>query len=148
MSRPVRPLRSVFVAALSLPLLAPPVLAQLPEPLEEIGVPPTATVLEGRPDVRVEATEDRAERRELGEREADDNRLTIKVRNGQLYWGAQEVPLLVNPAGEFVYLSSSTRPGHYIRVRRVNDRLTYVEHLDMGTRNVTYWGELRVVLGR
>jgi hypothetical protein len=33
-----------------------------------------------------------------------------------------------------------------VRLRRINEKLTYVEHLDMGSRSVTYWGELRVVL--
>lgn len=120
---------------------------QAPAPLEQIGVPRTATTLEGQPDVRVETTASTAVRRELSAREAADSRLTISIRDGRLYWGAQERPLIVDSAGEFVYLSSE-QPGHYIRLRRVNDRLTYVEHVDLGARTVTYWGELRVLVGR
>jgi hypothetical protein len=121
--------------------------AQAPAPLQQLGVPETATSLEGQPQVRVETTETGAIRLELDAREAAASRLTITVRNGRLYWGADEQPLLVNPAGEFVYLSS-TQPGRYVRLRRLNDRIAYVEHVDMGQRAITYWGELRVFLGK
>ena len=46
-----------------------------------------------------------------------------------------------------MYLSS-TEPGRYVRIRRLNDRLAYVEHLDTTLGTVTYWGELRVVVGQ
>ena len=135
---------AIVTAAL---LTASAVRAQSPAPLQQIGVPDTATELEGRPEVRVETTQRTATRRELSASEAADSRLTIRIRDGALYWGAEERPLMVNPSGEFVYLSSA-EPGRYVRLRRVNDRLTYVEHVDLGSRSITYWGELRIVLGR
>jgi hypothetical protein len=33
-----------------------------------------------------------------------------------------------------------------VKIRRLTDRLLYVEHLDMPFLSVTYWGELRIVL--
>ena len=114
-------------------------------PLQTIGVPTTATSLEGQPDVRVDVREDGVTRRELDAAESARSRLTIQIRDGRLYW--QDRPLTVSAAGEFVYLSSA-EPGRYVRLRRLNDRLTYVEHVDTGASSVTYWGELRIVLGR
>ena len=35
-----------------------------------------------------------------------------------------------------------------MRFQDVNNTLIYVEHVDMGTQFVTYWGELRIVLGK
>jgi hypothetical protein len=99
------------------------------------------------PRVQVETTDTTTNRHVLAAAEASARRLTIRVQAGQFFADASAQPLTLTRAGEFVYLSS-TEPGKYIRVRRVNDRLTYVEHVDQGTRSVTYWGELRVVLGR
>ena len=50
-------------------------------------------------------------------------------------------------SGEFTYLSSN-EPSRYVRVRRLNDRLTYIEHVDTALGSVTYWGELRIVIGK
>ena len=55
-------------------------------------------------------------------------------------------PLRLNLSGDFTYLS--TDPGHYIRLSRVGDKLTYVEHVEMDARSVTWRGELTIVLGK
>lgn len=66
---------------------------------------------------------------------------------GPLLSAGDERPLLVTASGEFVYLSSR-EPGKYVRVRRLDDRFTYLEHVDMPFGSVTFWGELRVDLER
>ena len=64
----------------------------------------------------------------------------------EYYWASQgNRPLTLSTAGDMTYFSSA-EPGRYVRLRRINDTLTYVEHLDMGSRSVTYWDELRVGL--
>jgi hypothetical protein len=69
------------------------------------------------------------------------------VDHGRYVWASREnAPLILSSSGEFTYLSSS-KPGNYVRFRQVNNRITYVEHLDTAHGSVTYWGELRVVLG-
>ena len=111
-------------------------------------IPQHATALEGIPSVRIDASEDQATRRELGAAEAAANLLKIRIVDGKYYWASHgNKPLAVSTAGEFTYLTS-TEPGRYVRLRRLNDRLTYVEHVDMASGSVTYWGELRVVLGK
>jgi hypothetical protein len=111
-------------------------------------VPPDATALEGIPQVRVDTTSDAATRRQLGSADAEANRLRIQVKDGAFYWSSRDNSrLALTTAGEFTYLSS-TIPGRYVRIRRVNDRLTYVEHVDTAFGSVTYWGELKVVLGK
>jgi hypothetical protein len=111
-------------------------------------LPPDAVGLEGRPAVRVETTPEGTTRRTLGEREAGEARLSIRMKNGRYYWEDEPTrPLLMREAGEFTYLSGP-EPGRYVRFTRINDRLQYVEHIDHELGSVTYWGELRVVLGR
>jgi hypothetical protein len=112
-----------------------------------LNLPPGATVLEGLPDVRVDATELTVTRRELDAVEAATERLRVRVQDGRLY-SSDGSPLSVSESGGFTYLRSSTHPGRYVRLRRLDDRLLYVQHIDMGEYSVTYWGELRVVLGR
>lgn len=113
------------------------------------GVPAQPGALQGRPTVRVDTTEEGATRHVLDDREAEASLLTIKVdEDGRLFWGDDGRPLVVTPSGEFTYLSSATEPGRYVRVRRLNDRFSYVEHVDKGSRSVTYWGELRLILGK
>lgn len=116
-------------------------------PSTPVVIPEGATALEGTPEVRVEVTKDGAIRRTLDAAEAARDRLTIKVVDGRLYWGDADRPLTVSSSGEFTYLSSA-EPGRYVRFRQLNDRLTYVEHVDMALSSVTYWGELRFVLGK
>jgi hypothetical protein len=31
---------------------------------------------------------------------------------------------------------------------RLNDRVSYVEHVDLASGSVTWWGELRIVIGK
>jgi hypothetical protein len=110
--------------------------------------PKNATAIEGVPSVRVDASPEGATRRQLDSAEAARQSLKIDIVNGEYVWSSRERrPLTLTSSGEFTYLTS-TEPGRYIRVRRVNDRLSYVEHVDMGPRSVTYWGELRIVLGK
>jgi hypothetical protein len=117
--------------------------AQAPPPV----LPSNATALEGIPTVKVETSAERTDRRELDPRAHRDD-LRIRIADGRYYWASRgDRPLTLTESGEFVYLSSS-EPGQYIRLRRINDRLTYVEHLEMGGTTVSYWGELRIVLGR
>jgi len=119
--------------------------AQEPSATEILGIPRDATVLEGLPDVRVDVTDETVTRRQLDADESENVRLRMRVRDGRLF--SDEGPLSVSESGGFTYLTS-TRPGRYVRLRRLNDRLLYAEHIDMGERSVTYWGELRVVIGR
>jgi hypothetical protein len=117
-------------------------------PSRETVIPSTDGVIEGEPTVRVDVTSTGATRHQLDSREAAQNRLEIKVVDGRYFWASRENrPLTVSPAGEYVYLSSA-EPGQYIRFRKIDNRLSYVEHLDVGSGSVTYWGELRVVLGK
>jgi hypothetical protein len=110
--------------------------------------PPNATALEGTPDIRIETTSDAATRRQLDSTDAAANRLRIQVKDGAFYWSSRDNSrLALTTAGDFTYLSSTT-PGRYVRIRRVNDRLTYVEHVDTTFGSVSYWGELRVVIGK
>jgi hypothetical protein len=114
----------------------------------QVQMPRNAVALEGTPLVRIDATEDQVTRRQLSETEIAANRLRIKVRKGQFFWVSRDnAPLTLSSSGEFTYLASS-EPGKYVRFRRVNDRITYVEHVDMAQGSVTYWGELRIVLGK
>ena len=80
-------------------------------------------------------------------RRAEGSRLQIRVKDGRLFWGGSNEPLAVHESGAYTYLSSATEPGRYVRLSRLNDRLTYVEHVDKSDRSVTFWGELRIVLG-
>jgi hypothetical protein len=111
-----------------------------------VEIPPNATALEGLPHVRVETTRDGSRRRELDAAEAAKSSLSIAIVDGRFYRAGREgPPLTLTTKREFTYLSS-TEPGTYVKIRRLNDRLLYVEHLDMPFLSVTYWGELRVVL--
>ena len=113
-----------------------------------IVFPPNATALEGLPTLRVETTPEATTRRQLGSEEAAASRLRIQIKDGSFYWSSRDDRrLALTAAGEFTYLSS-TEPGRYVRIRRLNDRLTYVEHLDTTLGTVTYWGELRIVVGQ
>ena len=47
-------------------------------------------------------------------------------------------------SGEFTYLTAE--PGQDVRLRKVDDKIEYVEHVDKAWESVTWWGELRVVL--
>ena len=113
----------------------------------KIEIPADAIRLEGIPRMRVEEEETRATHRILQPAEASKERLVVRVRNGEFFWETRDnQPLRLNLSGEFTYLS--TDPGHYIRLSRVGDTLTYVEHVEMDSRSVTWRGEIKIVLGR
>ena len=113
-----------------------------------VTFPKEATALEGLPQIRIETTRDSAARRTLDPKEAARDRLTIRIADGRLYWSSRgDGPLAQTSFGEFTYLSSA-EPGRYVRIRRLNDKLTYVEHVDTELGSVTYWGELHVVIGK
>jgi hypothetical protein len=141
--------RIVAIAVVSwLALIPLRAAGQAPSSAEKPLVPANATALEGVPSVRLDATEEGAKRRRLQGAEASEHRLRVAIVNGQYYWASRENrPLTLTTSGEFTYLSS-TDPGHYVRFRRINDRISYVEHVDMPQGSVTYWGELRIVLGK
>jgi len=112
---------------------------------EKTVIPANASALEGVPAVRLDVKKDAAMRRQLDGDEAARQTLKIKVDNGRFFWATREnVPLTLTTAGEFTYLSAE--PGRYIRLRKVNDKIEYVEHVDREWESVTWWGELRVVL--
>lgn len=110
----------------------------------QIDIPSTAT-LEGLPTVRVDTSERRRTLHVLDKSEAEQSRLTVKVREGRFFSGRDNRELTLATSGAFTYLSAE--PGRYVRMRRVNDRISYVEHVDLAAGSVTYWGELRIVTG-
>lgn len=112
------------------------------------SIPAGATALQGLPTVRVDTTVDETKRHTLTAKEANEHGLSITVTGGRYFWTSRRnEELTVRTGGEFTYLTTAN-PGQYVRLRRIDDRLTYVEHLDMDSRSVTYYGELRIVLGR
>ena len=89
-----------------------------------LKLPPDTIALEGVPDVQVEATREQATRRALDPATSAQHRLTIRLADGRLFWaGAGNEPVTVSSSGAFVYLQSR-EPGKYVRIRRVNDRLS------------------------
>ena len=108
--------------------------------------PDNAAALEGQPTVRVDATKAGATRRKLGSAEAARQSLKISVVGGRYYWTSRDnAPLELSTSGDFLYLSSN-KPGQYVRVRKLNDKISYVEHVDTEFGSVTFWGELRIAL--
>jgi hypothetical protein len=137
------------VTLLAAPLLAVSVVVAQGSPSSTgVTFPKNVQSLEGLPQVRVDTTKDAVVRRELDAAEAAKSRLTIKILDGRFYWGDRSgLPLTMTTSGSFTYLSS-TEPGRYVRIQRLNDTLSYIEHVDMPFGSVTFWGELRVVLGK
>lgn len=120
--------------------------AQADQP-QRVEIPPGATTLEGLPSIRIDTSEEGTRRRVLDAAEAARSRVRVRIKDGQFFLASQDdQPLRFDAAGGFTYLTS--RPGHYIRFTRINDKISYVEHLDGPSGTVTYWGELRVVIGR
>jgi hypothetical protein len=112
---------------------------------EKTVIPPNASALEGVPAVRLDAKKDGALRRALDSDEAAKQALKIRVVDGKYFWATREnVPLTLTTAGEFTYLTAE--PGQYIRLRKVNNKIEYVEHVDKEWESVTWWGEMRIVL--
>ena len=114
---------------------------------QRVEIPATATTLEGIPTVRIDSAEGGTTRRVLTAPEAAKSRLTVGLADGRYYWTSRGNRLLQrSSSGEFTYLSSD--PGHYIRFTRLNDRISYAEHIDLASGSVTWWGELRIVAGK
>jgi hypothetical protein len=135
---------AVFVTA----AMAQPVTNRAQAPGGAIGLPSNTTSLEGTPTVRLDATRDAATRHKLDSAESEGQRLEIRLEGHQFVWSSRgDRPLTLTTSGDYTYLLSD-QPGQYIRIRRLNDRFTYVEHLDMDGGSVTYWGELRIVVGK
>lgn len=111
-------------------------------------VPAGAVALEGLPASRVETTPAGTTHQPLTAAEAWRRQLRIRIDDGRYHWASRrDQPLTLAVSGEFTYLMSN-EPGHYVRIRRLNDRLTYVEHLETPLGSVTYWGELKIVLAK
>ena len=111
-------------------------------------IPKDATVLEGVPTVRLDVTDHGTKRQELDRKHAAAEALKIEIVDGRYYWASREKqPLTVTTSGEFTYLTS-TEPGKYVRFKKLNDRISYVEHVDMEFGSVTYWGQLRIIVGK
>ena len=136
----------VIPVTVAILLLAAPGYGQSVAKPQSVEIPKVAT-LEGVPTIRVDSTADATTRRVLGSSEAAQNPLKVRVRDGRFYWASRDNRLLqLNSSGPFTYLSSE--PGSYIRLTRLNDTISYVEHVDMKERgSVTWWGELRIVVG-
>lgn len=115
---------------------------------QPVEIPRTAT-LEGVPTVRIDSTDASTTRRVLTPAEAAKTPLTVGVRDGQYVWASRHnQPLRAYSSGAYTYLTSS-EPGRYIRLTRLNNTIAYVEHVDNKEfGSVTWWGELRIVLGR
>jgi hypothetical protein len=115
---------------------------------KSVVIPKDASALEGVPTVRVAVTSDATQRQELDRAGAAREALKIKIVDGRYYWTSREDrPLTLTSSGEFTYLSSA-EPGQYVRFRKIDDKISYVEHIDMEFGSVTYWGELRIVVGK
>jgi hypothetical protein len=118
---------------------------ETPRP-QRVQIPADATSLEGVPTVRVDSSEGTTTRRVLDTAAASKARLTVSVVDGQFFWTTRDNRLLrLNSSGEFTYLSSE--PGQYIRFVQLNDKISYVEHVDLASGSVTWFGELRIVVG-
>jgi hypothetical protein len=115
---------------------------------QSVLIPKDASALEGVPTVRLDVTGHGTKRQELDRKHAAAEALKIEIVDGRYYWTSREKQrLTVTTSGEFTYLTS-TEPGKYVRFKKLNDRISYVEHVDMDLGSVTYWGELRIVVGK
>jgi hypothetical protein len=113
---------------------------------QRVQLPAGGATLEGIPTVRIDTSQGGATRKVLTAAEAKQDRVTISKVDGQYFWASRQNKLLqLNSSGPYTYLSAE--PGSYIRLTRINDRIDYVEHLDSPLGSVTWWGELRVVVG-
>jgi hypothetical protein len=140
-----RRMNRVMAALVGLGLVAAVTFSYAGSPQGVVEIPPDAAALEGIPHVRIDVTQDGVTRRQLGAAEAAKDRLTITIVDGRLYRAGEDRPLFVTSSKDFVYLSS-VEPGKYVRVRKLDDRYSYIEHMDMPFGSVTFWGELRIVI--
>jgi hypothetical protein len=141
---------TVFVAsvmAAGLSLAAQGGIGQETARPQRVEIPVGTTSLEGLPTVRIDSAKDTTTRHVLDAAEAAKARLTIKVIDGQFYWTTRgNRQLRLDLSDRFTYFSSE--PGQYIRMTRLNDKISYVEHVDVTSGSVTWFGELRVVIGK
>jgi hypothetical protein len=117
---------------------------------QTVVIPNNARALEGIPTVRLDETSKGVKKQKLDQRQAIDHALKIRIVDGRYYWASRnDRPLTVNAEGEFIYLMSA-EPGQYIRLRKVDDKISYVEHINMDRdlQCITYSGYLRVVVGK
>ena len=112
------------------------------------AIPRDASALEGVPTIRLDVTDHGAKRQKLDPTHAAAEALKIDIVDGRYYWTSREKqPLTVTTSGDFTYLASH-EPGKYVRFKKLNNTISYVEHVDMDFGSVTYWGELRIVVGK
>jgi hypothetical protein len=110
-----------------------------------VQIPANAIALEGIPTVRVDSAEGDTTRRVLSQNEATTSRLLVNIVDGKYYWTSRDNRALrLDASGPFTYLSSE--PGKYIRFTRMDDKVAYVDHVDMPLGSVTWWGELEIIL--
>ena len=135
---------SVIVAALT---LLTPTYAQEEGLPQGIDIPKTAT-LEGIPSIRIDSDGRTTTSRVLDPTEAAKNPLKIRVRDGKFYWESRDDrPLKSSESGAFIDLSAE--PRNYIRLTRYDDKVWYVEHVDLENfGSVTWWGEVKIFVGR
>jgi hypothetical protein len=139
--------RAIGVAVACLSLAVESSTGQEPSRPQRVEIPAGIMSLEGIPTVRIDSNEGNTTRRVLDPAEAARARLTVSVLDGQFYWTTRGNRVLrLNSSGEFTYLSSE--PGQYIRFTRLNDKISYVEHVDLTSGSVTWFGELRIVIGK
>ena len=131
---------TVWVALVAALWLPPPVLAQGAQALQIPGI----AELEGVPRVRIDSSDVATTRRAVDPAEATRSLVRIRIRDGRYFWASRnDEPLRVSSAGSFTYLTADQ--GSYIRLTRLNDTISYVEHVDLKERgSVTWWGELRI----
>lgn len=117
-----------------------------PAAAQQVDIPEGIIGLEGLPALRIDSTEEGTIRRALDPAEAAEHRLQVHVRDGVFYWTSRDGDRLqLDRSGEFTYLMAD--PGRYIKVTRLDDRLSYVEHVETKPfGSITWWGELRIVL--
>ncbi len=143
-----RPVATLVVATLCTIAATATLSAQKAAQPQPVELPTGTLTLEGVPRVRIDDTETGSRRHVLDRKEADRHQFSIQVKDGQFFRGgtANQPPLKVEAQGAYTYLSA--KPGSYIRFTRMNDRIAYVEHLEEGQNHVTFWGELRIVIGK
>jgi hypothetical protein len=137
--------RLIALALAASGILAPAALAQGRGGPGTVQIPANAIALEGIPTVRVDSAVGDTTRRVLSQHEATNSRLVVNIVDGKYYWTSRDNHRLrLDASGPFTYLSSE--PGSYIRFTRIDDKVAYVEHVDMPLGSVTWWGELEIIL--
>jgi len=107
-------------------------------------------VIDARPTIRLNATDEQARRSVASTKERDENRLTIVSRDGRYFWQTRENREMMRRAsGAFVYFISDDGAG-YVKVldtrllpeavRPAGPRYRYMEHVSIMLGTITYWG--------